>query len=104
MRLRKSTRKLPAQPEVQRYFDVVDRVATDEGNALQRAPHSAATHITSSIPWAPSKPSGSKGWLRMSESRKMRGQFVRGNSNRTPKLQASYMRAFGIPDTVQPTV
>lgn len=100
MRLRKSKGKLPAQPEVQRYFDVVDRVAADEGKALRLAPHSQTTHITSSIPWAPSKPSGDRGWLRMSESRKMRGQFVRGRSNRTPKLHASYVRAFDIPDEV----
>lgn len=89
MRLRKSKRKLPA-----RNLDAVDRAAIAEAEALLKASHNAA-HITSSIPWAPSKPAGKRGWLRLTETRHLRGQFVRGNSNRTPKLVSSYVRMFG---------
>lgn len=100
MRLRK--RKNPAAPEVR--LDTADKAAIGEGKALRKlstlTPRRLTAHVTSSVAWAPSKPSGDKGWLRLSESRKMRGQFVRGQSNRTPKLQASYVRAFDVPDTV----
>jgi hypothetical protein len=92
MRLRKSLGKLPAQSE--RHLDIVDRLASDEGRAIERALRIKAIHITSSVAWAPKKPSGKGGWLRMSEARQMRGQFVRGQSNRTPKLWASFIRAF----------
>jgi hypothetical protein len=97
MRLRK--RKNPAAPEVQRHIDAIDSAAIREGRAIVLAPRTKTARITSSIAWVPSKPSGDKGWLRLSESRKMRGQFVRGKSNRTPKLHASYVRAFDVPDT-----
>lgn len=82
-----------------------DEQARSEGNAIRvlgnLCPQRAGSHVTSSIPWAPSKPSGLKGWLRLSKTRKMRAPMVRGRSNHTPKLQASYVRAFGTPDDVQ---
>jgi hypothetical protein len=92
MRLRKSLGKLLAQFE--RHLDTVDRRASDEGRAIERALRTKTIHVTSSVAWAPKKPSGKGGWERMSLNRESRGQFVRGKSNRTPKLWASFIRAF----------
>jgi len=75
-----------------------DVTASREGFALQRLestrPRRAGSHITSTIPWAPKKPSGTGAWLALSVNRQSRGRMVRGRSNSTPKLQASYVRAF----------
>lgn len=76
-----------------------DVQACVEGRAIetlrQYAQRRPGNRVTSSIPWAPSKPTGDRGWLRLTETRKSRAIFVRGASNHVPKLRASYVRAFG---------
>lgn len=73
----------------------LDVQAADEGRAIARLEtHRIGSHVTSSIAWAPKKPGGTKGWIKC---RRMRAAMVRGKSNRTPKLEASYVRAFGQP-------
>lgn len=75
----------------------VDEQAESEGNAIKvlgtLCLQKAGSHVTSSIPWVPKKPSGKRGWLAMSERQRLRAGLVRGKSNHTPKLAASYARA-----------
>jgi hypothetical protein len=88
--------------------DITDVTAYAEGQALNRlstlVPRRITAHITSGIAWSPKKPSGTNGWLRMFGNRRQRGQLVRGRSNRTPRLEASFVRAFGTVQVILPDV
>jgi len=75
----------------------VESVSQREGEAVvllgQLRPQVPGTKVTCSIPWSP-KALGKTGKFKPRRDT-MRACMVRGSSNRTPKIVASYVRCFG---------
>jgi hypothetical protein len=100
---------VPKPPEAPRHIDGADVQARAEARAITRigmlAPRRQDARITSSVAWSPKNGPICSAHVRRYASNRattfvpgrdtLRGPLVRGHSNRTPKLTASYVRVWG---------